>query len=110
MRDCAPNQVWYIEGRGCGRERTHLREKQGACLSAAFLPQFGQSGRTLLHFAASEDNAALVEQLLAAGGNKEAEDEVRGDCGVEDRKGSRGNTQFFLLSLWAVSFWFRSRL
>ena len=97
VRDCAPNRVWYREGRGCGRERTHLQEKQCACLIAAFLPQFG---RTQLHFAASEGYAAVVvEQLLAAGANTDVKITVRGDCGVEERGGSRCNTQFFFLSL-----------
>jgi hypothetical protein len=57
-----------------------------------------------------KDHPAVVEQLLAAGANTEAKNKVRGDGGVEDRGGSRGNTQFFFLSLWVVLFWFRSRL
>ena len=73
-----------------------MREKQGACLSAAFPLQ---NGATPLHLAATGGHAAMVGQLLAAGAKTEAEDKVRGQVGVEDREGSRGDTELFLLSL-----------
>ena len=74
---CAVAPLWRCgkEGRGRGRERTHLREKQGACLSAAFPLQYGA---TPLHCAASKGHAAMVEQLLAAEANTEAKIVVRG--------------------------------
>ena len=78
-----------------------MREKQGACLSAAFPLQ---NGATPLHLAAREGHAAKVEQLLAAGANTEAKDKVRGKVGVEDGEGSRGDTQLFLLSSLLVVF------
>ena len=46
-----------------------------------------------------KDHPAVVEQLLAAGANTDVKFTVRGDCGVEERGGSRCNTQFFFLSL-----------
>jgi len=90
---CAVAPLWRCgkEGRGCGRERTHLREKQGACLSATFPPQ---DGDTPLHRAARYDHGdcvpphvmqrrvsnhdAIMEKLLAAGANTEAKNTVRG--------------------------------
>ena len=92
---------------GAGGGALTCAERGGASLSAARAPQ---GGDTPLCMALSEDHSAVAEQLLAAGANKEAQDEVRGDCGVEDGKGSRGNTHFFLLSSLLVLFWFRSRL
>ena len=74
---CAVAPLWRCgkDGRGCGRERTHMREKQGACLSATFPPQ---DGGTPLHLAASKGRAAIVEKLLAAKANTEAKIRVRG--------------------------------
>ena len=74
---CAVAPLWRFgkEGRGRGRERTHLREKQGACLSATFPPQ---DGDTPLHRAARYDQDAIAEKLLAAGANTEAKNTVRG--------------------------------
>ena len=46
-----------------------------------------------------KDHPAVVEQLLAAGANTDVKFTVRGDWGVEERGGSKCNTQFFFLSL-----------
>jgi len=51
-----------------------------------------QSGETPLHEAAVKGHAAVVEQLLAAGAAKDAENRVRreamGALGMQDREGS----------------------
>ena len=57
-----------------------------------------------------KQNIMILENVLAAGGNLEAKNKLRGQGRVEDRGGSRGNTQLFLLSPLLVVVWFRCGL
>ena len=64
-----------------------------------------------LHKAAMNGHATVVEQLLAAGADREAKDEVSGERGTRDadRAGSRGDTRrggpfFFLVAVCALGF------
>ena len=82
------------EGRGSERGRKELRGELGCQPECCRAPQ---DGRTPLHVVAAavhmtqrDDNAvAVVEQLLAAGADTEAEDEVRvgGGCGMRIGQG-----------------------
>ena len=84
----------------CGRGRTHLRAERGCLPDRCRAPQ---NGTTPLHWAATRGHVAVVEQLLAAGADKEPKNKVRG-VRVRDasREVSRGNTHlvvsFCLLS------------
>ena len=76
------------------RGRRHSRGKRGCLAERCRVPQ---EGATPLHAAAGGGHTAVVELLLAAGADKEAQDEVRGggvvECGYE---GKRGHRQLFV--------------
>lgn len=59
----------------CGRGRKHLRREKGCPPECCRVPQRGD---TPLHLAAHYGSVGVVEQLLAAGADQEAKDEVRG--------------------------------
>ena len=71
-------EVWCRWGRRCGRGRTHLHGERGCLPDRCPAPQIG---RTPLHYAAIYSYAAVMEQLLAAGAEKDARNNVRGGGG-----------------------------
>jgi hypothetical protein len=82
-------------GRGGGRGRTHWRGGETGCLPERC--RAPQGGETPLHHAAEGGHAAVVEQLLAAGGAADATGKVRGKWGA-DRGGRGGRTKLCVSS------------
>ena len=74
------SRLGNAEGHGFRRGRTHMRREGESLPEHCCAPQ---DGHTPLHLAADDGNAAVVEQLLAAGADTEAKCEVRraGDAG-----------------------------